>query len=239
MDHLSNWVEIPALRIDRAKAFYEKVLRIELAALEMAGNRYALFPAKNLYNTGALVEGEGYVPSEAGPLVYLDGTGRMDEILGRVAEAGGTVLLPTTFLSDEAGDIAIFRDSEGNRIGLQAPAKRTGSAPVDDGLMQRSLASAPPCHAFLLRKGPAYDDPATQPLQWEHARNMFTLMRDGHLRYVCALMDGTDVVGFGVMNAPSREAAEDLLRADPAVRAGRLVWQLLHGVAFVAAEVRL
>ncbi len=61
----------------------------------------------------------------------------------------------------------------------------------------------------------------------------------GTLLYVCALMDGTDVVGFGVMNGPSRQAVEDLLRADPAVRADRLVWQLLGGVAFTARDVRL
>jgi len=65
------------------------------------------------------------------------------------------------------------------------------------------------------------------------------LMRDGHLRYVCALMDGTDVVGFGVMNGASREAVEQLLRADPAVRGGRVVWQLLSGMAFAAGETRL
>lgn len=112
------------------------------------------------------------------------------------------------------------------------------SSPVADETMQGLLASTAPCHAFLLRKGPAYDDPATQPLQWEHARNMFTLMRDGHLRYVCALMDGTDVVGFGVMNGASREAVEGLLRADPAVRGGRLVWQLLSGMAFTAGDTR-
>ncbi len=45
MDHLSNWVELPTLDIARANAFYEKVLGTELLTLEMAGNRYALFPA--------------------------------------------------------------------------------------------------------------------------------------------------------------------------------------------------
>jgi predicted enzyme related to lactoylglutathione lyase len=239
LDHLSNWIELPALNLARAKAFYEKLLATELMPFEAGGNRYALFPARNPHNTGALVQGPGYTPSETGPLVYLDGAGRMDELLGRVVEAGGTILLPKTFFSDEAGDIAIFRDPEGNRVGLQAPVKRAARGPVADDVMQGLLASTPPAHAFLLRKGPAYDDVATQPLQWEHARNMFTLLRDGHLRYVCALMDGTDVVGFGVMNGATREAVEALLRADPAVRAGRLAWQLLAGVAFTAGETRL
>jgi hypothetical protein len=105
--------------------------------------------------------------------------------------------------------------------------------------MQRLLAGAAPRHAFLLRKGPAWDDPAQQHLQWEHARNMFTLLRDHHLSYVCPLMDGTDVVGFGVIDASSREAAARLLEHDPGVRAGRLRFEVLQGVPFGAGEVRI
>lgn len=122
MKHLSNWIEIPVSDLARATAFYERVLSAELMPMEMAGNRYALFPTQDQFNTGALVQGEGYVPSAQGPLVYLDGRGEIDAILARVEAAGGSVFLPRTYVSPEAGEIALFQDSEGNRVGLQSPA---------------------------------------------------------------------------------------------------------------------
>jgi len=103
--------------------------------------------------------------------------------------------------------------------------------------MQRLLGSAQPSLAFLVRKGPAFDDPALQYLQWEHARHLFTLLRNGKLRSVTALMDGTDVLGLGVL-AVAREEAEQLLRDDPGVRGGRLTMQLVNATAFAAGEVR-
>ena len=239
MERLSNWIEIPATDISRARAFYEKVLGVELLPFELAGNHYALFPAQNLYNTGALVAGPGYEPSQNGALIYLNATGRIDELVARVTAAGGEVLLPKTYLAPEAGEIAIFRDSEGNRVGLQSAVEEADAAPVSDDSMQRLLGAATPAHTFLVRKGPAWDDPALAPLQWEHARNMFTLMKQGKLRFVCALMDGTDVLGLGVLNVRSRSEAEQLLREDPGARAGRISMQLLSGTAFSAGEVRL
>jgi uncharacterized protein len=38
----------------------------------------------------------------------------------RVEKAGGKVLLAKTFLSAEAGNIAYFKDTEGNKIGLHS-----------------------------------------------------------------------------------------------------------------------
>jgi predicted enzyme related to lactoylglutathione lyase len=239
MQHLSNWIEIPAADIARATAFYQRVLETELMPMEMAGHRYALFPAQNHYNTGALVQGEGYTPSAEGPLVYLDGRGELDAMLERVQQAGGRVLLPRTYVSPEAGEIALFLDSEGNRVGLQSSVKPARVQPVSDDEMRQLLASNVPSHAFLVRRGPRFDDPATEPLHWEHARNMLTLMRGGELRYVCALMDGTDVLGFGVLEATTRDAALARLQEDPGVRAGRLTVQVLHGVAFRADETRV
>jgi hypothetical protein len=36
-------------------------------------------------------------------------------------EAGGTVIMPKTYLGKEAGHIAFFLGTEGNRVGLQSP----------------------------------------------------------------------------------------------------------------------
>ncbi len=121
MKHLSNWIEIPVKDMSRAKAFYEKVLQEKLQPMEMGPVQYALFPVEDRFNCGALAHGDGYEPATQGVTVYLDGGEDLDTRLARVAKAGGTVIMPKTFLGKEAGHIGLFLDSEGNRIGLQSP----------------------------------------------------------------------------------------------------------------------
>ena|SRR5690348_1029884 len=122
MDHLSNWIEIPVLDMARAKKFYNELLDVSLNEMSMGGNDYALFDAKDRFNTGSLVKGHGYVPSLLGVVVYLNGGNDLSAVLSRVTKAGGKVLLPKTFLSKEAGHIAYFVDTEGNKMGLHSMA---------------------------------------------------------------------------------------------------------------------
>jgi hypothetical protein len=107
---------------------------------------------------------------------------------------------------------------------------------VNDEEMQRLLGSAPPRFAFVLRPGRRFG-PETQALQWEHARNMFTLLKTGKLSSVTALMDGTDVLGIGVMEAGSKADVEALLRDDPAVRGGRLSFEVFSSASFTRGDV--
>jgi len=121
MKHLSNWVEIPVKDIVRAKAFYETLLGEKLQDMELGPVQYALFPVEDRFNCGALAKGEGYEPGAQGVTVYLDGGEDLEVRLSRVKKAGGTVIMPKTYLGKEAGHIGLFLDSEGNRIGLQSP----------------------------------------------------------------------------------------------------------------------
>ncbi|MBL8939148.1 MAG: VOC family protein [Archangium sp.] len=234
MDRLINWLELPVTNLPRAKAFYSAVLGVDLVDFTMPGFEYALFPSKSRTNAGALVKGEGAVPSMTGPVPYLDGSSGIDELLARVVKAGGEVLMPKLRLSEEAGDVAFFRDSEGNRVGLQAMPPREG--PVSDGEMQRLLGSAPKRFAFVLKPGPKHG-PETMALQWEHARNMFTLLRSGALHSVTALMDGVDVLGVGTIDAASKEDVAALLAKDPAVKGGRLTFEVFAAGAFGREDV--
>lgn len=238
MNHLLNWIEIPIRDFDRAKAFYEHVFEIELTPFSEGALTYAIFPTKNPYNTGALVKGEGYVPSTDGPLIYLNATNRLDTLLARALAAGGQLLTPSTLISPEAGQVAIFIDPEGNRIGLRSPVASEKRSAVDDATMQRLLAGNKPALAFLFHRGPTFDDPTTQPLQWEHARNMLRLLKEGKLIHVTALLDGTTVLGFGMLATENRDEALQLLSEDPAVRGGRLRAELLSGITFRADEVK-
>ena len=120
MDHLLNWVEIPVTNMKRATSFYRELLAIDAHEMKLGNNDYALFAIKDKFNSGCLVKGDGYVPRMDGVVVYLNGGSDLSVILARVDKAGGKVLLNKTFLSEEAGHIAYFKDTEGNKIGLHS-----------------------------------------------------------------------------------------------------------------------
>lgn len=112
-----NWFEIPVADLDRAAAFYEGVLAVSLKREVFGGVPMAMFCADV---GGALVEDGARKPTAEGALLFLDATGKLDDCLARVKEAGGSVLQPKTDIGDP-GFIAIVRDTEGNRVGLHAP----------------------------------------------------------------------------------------------------------------------
>jgi len=122
MAHAINWFEIPAKNFERAKAFYEAVLGIEMH-LPFPNMKYAMFPA-NMQNGeigGGLVEEEGYEPSQNGPLIYLNGGNDLNTPLSRVESAGGKVIMPKTSIG-ENGFMARFIDTEGNKVALHSMA---------------------------------------------------------------------------------------------------------------------
>jgi Predicted enzyme related to lactoylglutathione lyase len=119
MKHLVNWVEIPVKDMNRAVTFYSTILACEFQQMEMGGNKYAFFPTEDRFNTGALVQGEYYSPSADGVQIYLYGGTDLSTILSKVPTAGGQVVMEKMHLSDEAGYVGMFIDSEGNKIGLQ------------------------------------------------------------------------------------------------------------------------
>lgn len=110
------------------------------------------------------------------------------------------------------------------------------SGAISDAEMQTLLGGAPKRFAFALRPGPKFGQ-ETLPLQWEHARNMFTLLRAGRLRSVTALLDGSDLLGVGVLDAASKDEVEALLREDPAVRGERLRFEVFTAASFSLGEV--
>ncbi len=62
---------------------------------------------------------EFFKPSATdGPLIYLNGNPDVQIFLDRVEAAGGKNIVPKTTISSEYGDMAVFLDTEGNRIAL-------------------------------------------------------------------------------------------------------------------------
>ena len=119
--HAISWFEIPVLDVSRAVAFYEALLDTQLQPLEMMGMQCVFLPADHQQGGigGCLMKGPGYVPAMEGTLIYLPGGNDLTDVLSRVEDAGGQILLPKTAIGQN-GFMAHFKDTEGNRIGLHS-----------------------------------------------------------------------------------------------------------------------
>lgn len=124
MKNAISWFEIPTIDIERAQKFYEAIFQIKLEPLETDNFKMRMFPLDNPMNGvgGTLVKTDGFhVPSATdGPLIYLDGNPDVQIVVDRIEAAGGKVTVPKTKISDEYGYMAVFIDTEGNRIALHS-----------------------------------------------------------------------------------------------------------------------
>ncbi len=119
-----NWFEIYVEDMNRAKNFYEKVLDLEMNQLPVPNGvqdmeMYA-FPwvQEAPFAAGSLVKSPMGSPSDKGTIVYFNCEDcSLEE--SRVAEAGGTVVMPKMPIG-EHGFIALFKDTEGNTVGLHS-----------------------------------------------------------------------------------------------------------------------
>jgi predicted enzyme related to lactoylglutathione lyase len=122
-----SWFEIPATDLERAQAFYEAIFQIQLIPMDMPNFQMRMFPIQNTQTGigGALVKAHDfYKPSSTdGVLVYLNANPDVQQVLDRIAEAGGKVVVPKTEISPEYGYMAVFIDSEGNRVALHSIPK--------------------------------------------------------------------------------------------------------------------
>jgi uncharacterized protein len=117
-----TWFEIPATDPARARQFYETVLATELRSEQMGPHQLAVFPYSAPGVGGCVMANDGARPSCDGNLVYLQAGASLQAALGRVQRAGGRIALDATALPDGLGVFAHIIDSEGNRVGLHAPA---------------------------------------------------------------------------------------------------------------------
>ena len=124
MDNAISWFEIPSTDLDRASKFYETIFNVSLFPMDTPNLRMRLFPIDDPMTGigGAVVHAEGfYIPSSThGPMVYLNGNPDVQIILDRIEAAGGKILVPKTQISPEYGYMAVFIDTEGNRVALHS-----------------------------------------------------------------------------------------------------------------------
>lgn len=112
------WFEIPTTNLERAIAFYENVFAITLRREKCGDNDLAIFPYAEPAPGGALVAMPQLSPRDNGTLIYLNGGDDLAGPLARAEAAGGKIVMAKTDLGKGIGHIALFIDSEGNRIGV-------------------------------------------------------------------------------------------------------------------------
>lgn len=125
-NNVVGWFEIPVTDMDRAVKFYETVFDFKLQRENLGELDMAWFPWKENVpgSPGSLVCMPGhYQPSADGSLLYFTAnSGDVANELSRVEKAGGKVLMERKQISEEHGYMALFLDSEGNRIALHSRA---------------------------------------------------------------------------------------------------------------------
>lgn len=119
--NMVGWFEIPVNDMDRAKAFYETVFKIEIQVVDFGGILMGWFPDRGEAPgaQGALIKQESYIPSQEGTLVYFISEDVQNE-LDSIVAAGGKIYQPKTQISPEHGFMGVFIDTEGNRLALHS-----------------------------------------------------------------------------------------------------------------------
>ncbi|MFL6663475.1 MAG: VOC family protein [Rhizobacter sp.] len=116
-----NWFEIPVRDMDRAQAFYEKLLDTTLRREQMGEQTLSVFRyEENAGTGGCLLQAGPMQPSAQGTIVYLNAEPSLDAALARVEAAGGRIVTPKVQLPGDMGAFAHIVDTEGNRVGLHA-----------------------------------------------------------------------------------------------------------------------
>ncbi len=118
-----SWFEIPSADINRAQKFYETIFGISMISMDFPQLQMRMFPIDNPMNIGGAIcqSGGFYKPSEdSGPLVYLNANPDVQIVLDKIEAAGGKIVVPKTEISPEHGHMAVFLDTEGNRVALHS-----------------------------------------------------------------------------------------------------------------------
>ncbi len=115
-----NWFEIPVTDFERAKKFYETLFDAAIMEVPFPDGKYGMLPSDMQTGVGGgIAQGEGFVPSENGTIVYLNGGDDLNIPLARIEKAGAKILMPKTSIGGN-GFMAHFIDTEGNRVALHS-----------------------------------------------------------------------------------------------------------------------
>ena len=113
------WVDIPVIDLDRAIEFYAKMLGEKIEKVNSHGSVAGILPHADGGVGGVLYSSPDHVPSNNGPMVYLNAEGRLAKAVEAVKTNKGKVLQEIHPIGPH-GFRAVVIDSEGNRIALHS-----------------------------------------------------------------------------------------------------------------------
>lgn len=114
----ANWFEIPVIDFDRAKNFYEAIFDIHLSVHNLGALKMGIFPSQKF--GCAICQGEAYIPGAAGTVVYLNANPDLSFVEEKIIEQGGSIIISKRMISSDFGYMALFKDTEGNRLALHS-----------------------------------------------------------------------------------------------------------------------
>ena len=115
-----NWFEIPVIDFERARKFYSAIYDFEMPSIMMGKNQMGFFQVQPKHIGGAIVKGVGYIPSQEGSLIYLNGGENLQQVLNRIPDAGGKIIQPKIQITPDLGYFAVFIDTEGNKVAVHS-----------------------------------------------------------------------------------------------------------------------
>ena len=101
----------------------------------------------------------------------------------------------------------------------------TSMAEITDEFMRQMIATTKRYSIVILKAGPKRHEDGVEKIIWEHGRRNFALRADGVLPIVCPVIDGSDVTGVGIFDAPVEEV-QKIMDEDPGVKAGVFVYEI-------------
>ncbi len=114
----TTWFEIPVDDFERAKKFYETIFDTDIEAIDFGALKMGIFPHKTV--GCAICKGEYYKTGDGGAVVYMNANPDLKTVENRIEAAGGKLIMPKKQISPEHGYMALFLDSEGNRMALHS-----------------------------------------------------------------------------------------------------------------------
>jgi len=101
---------------------------------------------------------------------------------------------------------------------------------ISDGFIQKTIASGKQYCVRLYKSGPNRNQPPSEAgkIQMEHLRYLMQLRAEGKLLISGPVIEDPELKGVGIFNTTDIEEVKRLSDGDPAVRAGRLVYEIYH-----------
>jgi hypothetical protein len=96
---------------------------------------------------------------------------------------------------------------------------------ISDDLMRQLLPTTRGYTVVVLKHGPRYSPPDSDPIIWEHGRRNFALRAAALLSIVCPIADGSELAGIAIFDRAAAEV-QQIMNGDPAVQANVLTFEV-------------